>query len=246
MMLLSLAHAILLSSGCFSFAAAIDSGAERRPKLPKADHITPHCTWWYTYENSRSYQDILHENKVTLDDFRRWNPTIGTAGEGLIVGRAYCVAATSEAGAPSAVNKSPTKHAKPIKKGSAPPTKHAKAVKKGSAPPFHAQVGLTSTCTTFHLVKGGDICHDIVQKYGMFTLADFYEWNPAVGSSCRRLYAGFLVCVGVPSTMPPPSVQGPMPVQAGIIETCGKYHKAEPGDGCWHIADMHGIELDDL
>lgn len=72
MMLLSLAHAILLSSGCFSFAAAIQSRAERRPKLSKADHITPHCTWWYTYENPRPFQDILDENKVTLDSFRQW------------------------------------------------------------------------------------------------------------------------------------------------------------------------------
>lgn len=152
----------------------------------------------------------------------------------MIVGRAYCVAATSEAGAPSAVKKSPTKH--------------AKGVKKGSGSPSPTQVVLTSTCTTFHVVKGGESCYGIVQKYGTFTLADFNEWNPEVGSSCRHLhlYAGSLVCVGAPGPKPPCSVQAPSPVQDGVIETCGKYHKAEPGEGCWHIAERHGIELDDL
>lgn len=115
--------------------------------------------------------------------------------------------------------------------------------------PYPTQAGLTKACTSFHRVEGGETCYSIVQKYGTFTLADFYDWNPAVGSECRRLFAEFYVCVGAFRTQSSKSLSKnkvPSPTQAGIVKTCNKYHEATLGEGCWLIATIHGIELDKL
>jgi len=34
----------------------------------------------------------------------------------------------------------------------------------------------------FHLAASGDTCGGIVSKYGVFTLTQFYAWNPALGN----------------------------------------------------------------
>jgi len=62
------------------------------------------------------------------------------------------------------------------------------------------QTGIISTCDKFYFAQDGDTCLGIVDKYGTFTLANFYSWNSAVGSSCTALKAGFYYCVGVPGT----------------------------------------------
>jgi hypothetical protein len=67
-----------------------------------------------------------------------------------------------------------------------------------------------------------DSCSPIVAEFGI-TLAEFYSWNPAVGSSCTTLLAGYYVCVGIPgiTTTPPPTTTstntGPQPEQTGIM-----------------------------
>lgn len=34
----------------------------------------------------------------------------------------------------------------------------------------------------FYLAASGDTCRGIVSKYGVFTLTQFYAWNPALGN----------------------------------------------------------------
>ncbi|KAI4204249.1 MAG: hypothetical protein LQ350_001229 [Teloschistes chrysophthalmus] len=43
------------------------------------------------------------------------------------------------------------------------------------------------TGKAFYKVKDGDQCGSIVSSYGTFSLADFYTWNPAVGTNCGSL-----------------------------------------------------------
>jgi hypothetical protein len=42
----------------------------------------------------------------------------------------------------------------------------------------------------------GDTCDGIVAKFSI-TLAEFYAWNPAVGSTCATLFLGYYYCVGI-------------------------------------------------
>ncbi|RKU43160.1 hypothetical protein DL546_003338 [Coniochaeta pulveracea] len=83
--------------------------------------------------------------------------------------------------------------------------------------PGPTQPGLVSTCTSFYKVVGGDGCWDIVtNKYeGVFTLDQFYSWNPALNGDCSGLQAGYYVCVGVPGTPTPCTVAHPTPTQPG-------------------------------
>lgn len=53
-----------------------------------------------------------------------------------------------------------------------------------------------SDCNRWHQVVNGDTCDGIVKTYGTFSLAQFYAWNPAVGTSCLSLWLGYWYCIG--------------------------------------------------
>ncbi|KAH9212001.1 hypothetical protein DL95DRAFT_426841 [Leptodontidium sp. 2 PMI_412] len=55
--------------------------------------------------------------------------------------------------------------------------------------------GMTTTCDTFHLVVSGDGCYDIAAA--AIALANFYPWNPNVGSTCASLWLGYYVCIRI-------------------------------------------------
>lgn len=62
--------------------------------------------------------------------------------------------------------------------------------------PTPVQPGITTDCDSFHLVVSGDVCGAIA-KVANISLADFYSWNPTIGSTCDNLWLGFYVCVGI-------------------------------------------------
>lgn len=66
----------------------------------------------------------------------------------------------------------------------------------GVSTPSPIQRGMVSTCNNFYLVQSGDTCASIVATAGI-SLADFYTWNPAVGSTCAYLGLGDYVCIGI-------------------------------------------------
>lgn len=95
-------------------------------------------------------------------------------------------------------------------------------------------------------MSSGDTCAKIVDKYGTFTLADFYGWNPGVGSDCSALWLDYYVCVGVagtPTTTKKPTTttapSGPTPTQPGIISSCNAWYQAVSGDYCQKIVDKY-------
>lgn len=47
----------------------------------------------------------------------------------------------------------------------------------------------------YYFVESGDGCANIASAYSI-TLANFYKCNPAVGTACQPLQAGYYVCVG--------------------------------------------------
>ncbi|KAL3476524.1 LysM domain protein [Aspergillus californicus] len=54
---------------------------------------------------------------------------------------------------------------------------------------------IVSTCTQYYLVQSGDSCYSIEQENSI-TSADFYAWNPDVGTDCGALWSGYFVCIG--------------------------------------------------
>jgi hypothetical protein len=108
---------------------------------------------------------------------------------------------------------------------------------------------MVTNCKTFYLVAAGDQCGLNTTANGI-TLADFYAWNPAVGSECESLWAQHYVCVGViggtaaPTTVSPGNgVATPTPIQPGMITTCKKFHRVVSGDHCALIATAAGFTL---
>lgn len=122
----------------------------------------------------------------------------------------------------------------------------------GVSTPMPIQTGMVSNCNTFYLVQPNDECGTIASSHGI-SLANFYLWNPAVGSSCTYLDLGDYVCVNViggststsvpTSTTPGNGIATPTPTQAGMWDSCSKWHLVASGDECGTIASAAGITL---
>ncbi|KAI0143678.1 hypothetical protein GGR57DRAFT_341918 [Xylariaceae sp. FL1272] len=101
----------------------------------------------------------------------------------------------------------------------------------------------TSNCTEYVDVFDGSgyTCQDILTFYDI-TIAQFYNWNPAVGSDCGNLWTGYQYCVAIPgsgdptstpSTTTPTPTNGPgAPTQTGQPSNCVKWYIVKDGDSC--------------
>lgn len=56
-----------------------------------------------------------------------------------------------------------------------------------SANMFREQNGTSANCTQLIDVLQGNTCQRILHDYGL-TMAQFFAWNPAVGSDCSKLW----------------------------------------------------------
>lgn len=146
-------------------------------------------------------QDRLQYCWITDDDYSNgFDPyTLVTACQNLY--STYCVF-NSTAPSPSPLSRAPAA-CTPDRSGYNPPA-HPDPV----FTPTPVQSGMTQGCNKFYLVKKGDTC-DAVAKSNNVTLADFYEWNPAVTDTCINLQLNVYVCVGydvglIPTVTPPP------------------------------------------
>lgn len=93
-----------------------------------------------------------------------------------------------------------------------------------------AQSGTISSCTKYYVTKSGDGCASIQAAFGI-TFAQFYSWNPAVGSGCANLWLDTTYCVAAPSTATTvSSVTPPAPTQTGIVANCNKYTVVPSGE----------------
>ncbi|KAL8833430.1 MAG: hypothetical protein Q9170_004273 [Blastenia crenularia] len=183
---------------------------------PVQSGITTQCTQYYKVQDGDTCAGIVDKyHTFTLQNFYSWNPAVGSSCGSLLSGYYVCV------GIPG----TPT----------APPTTTSAGATPGPSP---TQSGLVSTCKTFYKVKDGDQCGNIVSSYGTFSLADFYTWNPAVGTNCGSLFVGYYVCVGIPSTptnrasttrtSTSPTPTGPSPTQTGIISSFAQFETWNP------------------
>ncbi|KAL4997218.1 hypothetical protein BDV10DRAFT_170105 [Aspergillus recurvatus] len=116
-----------------------------------------------------------------------------------------------------------------------------------------SSVGPTQTdtvpgCKEFYTVDDDDGCDTIEDLFGI-TFAQFYAWNPSVGSDCSNLWLGYAYCVdGSTSTATTTaSTTGPgAPTQTGIAANCIKYHTVETGDSCAAIESTYKVTFAQL
>jgi hypothetical protein len=64
----------------------------------------------------------------------------------------------------------------------------------------------------YYKVVSDDTCVSVAYQHAI-TLSQFYSWNPAVGSNCQILLAGYYVCVGVSGMHPYPHLTKSILVQ---------------------------------
>lgn len=105
-------------------------------------------------------------------------------------------------------------------------------------------------------------------------IATLYQYNPSVGADCLGFVLGTYYCWStsldgsvpddgsgagggvsssstvatstVPTTTTSPGVTTPTPTQTGMVAGCTEFYPVAAGDGCWAIANEHGISLDDF
>jgi LysM repeat protein len=119
------------------------------------------------------------------------------------------------------------------------------------------QTGMISDCDILYLVKSTDSCSSIASQNGI-SLATFYSWNPAVGSSCSMLFPDYYVCVGsstasmpspvstastVSTTKPVSTTSTPTPIPTSVGSNCNAYYLVKSGDSCNAIAVANNIVL---
>ncbi|TDZ67286.1 LysM domain-containing protein [Colletotrichum trifolii] len=214
-----------------------------------ADPATPSdCTWWHTAASSETCDLIAAAYGLPVSDFTSYNPSLVTACK-LVTGNSYCL--ERNWGIPPEVPVTTT-----TTSAASTPTSNPG---NGVATPTPIQDGLTKNCNKFYFVKSGDGCANIASNNGV-ALADFYSWNPAVGSTCGGLWANVYVCVGIigggggsvtsqppaTTTAPGNGIATPTPIQEGMTATCNKFYFVKSGDGCATIASGNSIALSDF
>jgi hypothetical protein len=134
------------------------------------------CNTFYLVQSGDQCGTIASSHGISLSNFYLWNPAVGSTCATLDAGDYVCV---NVVGGTTTTSKPTTTSAG-----------------NGVATPTPYQTGITTNCNEFHLVVSGDQCGTIASNAGI-TLANFYAWNPAVGSTCTTLWLGYYVCIGI-------------------------------------------------
>ncbi|KAF2207641.1 carbohydrate-binding module family 50 protein [Cercospora zeae-maydis SCOH1-5] len=224
-------HRISLLS-LLTTAAAL--AVEKRQSGSIDPSTTPLCTYYTDwpsefFDQGETCASISAFWGISEQNFISWNPVVGSDCSSLIEGNSYCIEAN---GRPTTTSTTPT----------------------GPTKPSPTQGGLTADCQRFYLVENGDFCQKIVDQFGTFSISQFYSWNPAVGSSCGGLQAGYYVCVGVTGTPTSPPTSSsttaaptttndpskPQPTQGGLTPDCQSFYLVQSGDFCQGIVDQYG------
>ncbi|KAM5465123.1 hypothetical protein MferCBS49748_005063 [Microsporum ferrugineum] len=243
--MISLGNILLLLAGTELAIAGVVGRRGVSPTNPHDDATTSYCTWWFDYNENTSCDQMLQKNSITLEQFKRWNPSITGDCVGFTLGRSYCVEATFEP-SPTASPTGPT--------GSSTPT----GTPGGIETPQPAQPQIAPNCDAFYLVQTGESCASIATAHGI-TATQFLAWNPSAGSDCTGLWANAYACVSIvghkPSktsstTQPTPTptkpsngIETPLPTQPQMVGNCDKFHLVQSGEGCADIVSIYGITL---
>ncbi|KAJ9637715.1 hypothetical protein H2201_004152 [Coniosporium apollinis] len=90
-------------------------------------------------------------------------------------------------------------------------------------PDFDVRDGTTTNCTEYVDVDATLDCTQVLDFYGL-TIAQFYEWNPAVGPDCAGLWPNHAYCVRTPDFVEPTTT-----TNAGVTATSEPATTSSPG-----------------
>jgi LysM repeat protein len=136
---------------------------------PIQSGMVSNCNKFHMVKSTTTCDSIQNYYKISLADFVKWNPAVGSKCTGLWTNYNVCVGVIGGT-----------------------PTKPSNGVTTNSP----IQSGMVSNCKKFHMVKSTTTC-DSIQKYYKITMAQLVKWNTAIGSKCTGLWANYNVCVGV-------------------------------------------------
>ncbi|PNH40698.1 hypothetical protein VD0004_g6308 [Verticillium dahliae] len=139
--------------------------------LPTQPGMVTNCAKFHWVAKGVTCNQIYSFQKITLEQFVSYNPTVKSDCSGMQAEVQVCVGLIA---------------------GNPTPTQTG----NGIATPTPIQPGMVSNCKKFHWIAQGVTCQQVI-SYQKITLADFVKWNTGVGSDCRTMWAETNVCVGV-------------------------------------------------
>ncbi|KAJ5190317.1 uncharacterized protein N7498_009302 [Penicillium cinerascens] len=158
-------------------STAKTTGTETIPvPSPVQSGIASTCIKYYKVQSGDTCDSVEKDRSISATDFLEWNPAVGSDCANLQLNVYVCVGLTG-----STTSTLTTTIATPTAIGSVPSP---------------VQSGISSDCTQYYKVQGGDTC-DKVETDHNISAADFLKWNPAVGSDCKNLELNVYVCVAV-------------------------------------------------
>lgn len=143
---------------------------------PVQKGMVDNCNKFHYVTPTTTCQAVLDYYKISLADFVKWNPAIGEDCTNMWAGTNACVSAKG-------YTSSLTRDIKPNL-----------VVDNGVTIPSPIQAGLVKNCVKFHYIGAGTTCYEVLQHYNI-TMAQFAQWNPAVGEDCKTLWKGTYACV---------------------------------------------------
>ncbi|KAJ9211201.1 hypothetical protein DTO166G4_7227 [Paecilomyces variotii] len=209
------------------------------PYEPQQTGLTSNCDDYYYVNEGDACTAILEEFDITMAEFYAWNPAVGSDCNTMEYGYYVCVGVpgsnattmtTQSITPPTATIASTTTTASTLILTTTTTT----ATIIGPSP---TQTGITTNCTTYYEATANDSCWSIVtEKYAYLTETEFIDWNPAVGSDCTSLWAGYYYCVATTTVAPMPD----------ITDSCTSYYLVAEGDSCYSIEQAYGISAADF
>jgi hypothetical protein len=153
---------------------------------------------------------------ISFTQFQAWNPSLDAACLLLQLGDAYCVDGNNVAVSSSTFTVTSASSTTSISPSSSSTVQSTSTSATSVTAPGPTQTGIVANCNAWTLCESGKSppairvsrkdrslirflgcsCSAIESEYGL-TFAQFYAWNPAIGSGCTDLELGEAYCVGV-------------------------------------------------
>ncbi|KAF4943987.1 hypothetical protein FGADI_13004 [Fusarium gaditjirri] len=155
------------------------SGHNIQTPEPIQEGMVANCNKFHYVTSTTTCKGVLDHYKISLADFIEWNPAFGKDCTNMWAETYACVSVNNYAS-------SPTTNTKPSHVGI--------ASRNGFTTPLPIQAGMVKNCVKFHYIGAGTTCHGVLHNYKI-TMAQFAQWNPAVGKDCTNLWKDTYACV---------------------------------------------------